>query len=162
MGKFNTTYEEAKLQFPKEVAEVEQNIRKSKGRCREDDLETFDWSYRWGTVVKGNSFQELINGTAQVEQQDWNAMTVDEQVADVIARSSFSLEAKKGRSRYSVELTKCPTEIEDFYRTDYQQMKDDQERFNNLSSDEQRAETERLLKELGQYGGFAAVTLKSR
>lgn len=159
--KIQTTYKSVKNQYPKETHSIEQKIRTKKNKYNEDEFDTFDWYFNWGVSIKGNTFQELIDGTAHKEQIDWNSMSVEDQVADTVARLAVTIIAKKGKSRVSSDvLSKAPTEIEDFYRNTYQEHKDEQNRINGLSQEKRDKELEEAIRELSKHGGFSIMTIK--
>jgi len=154
-------YEEMLRRHPKEVAEIITKLRKGKSKVREADPVSITWAYHACVRIEGSgTLAEVFGGESERRQRKWNAMTLDEKVADEASRTYVSIEARLDRWCGRSEVIPNPPEVEENIRTNLTTRAAEQARVDAMTPEERKREVEGLLKELGRDPGFAAFLLE--
>jgi hypothetical protein len=154
-------YEEMLRRHPKEVAEIVSKLRKGKSKVRDADPATITWTYEACVLIEGSgSFADLLSGKMERAERKWNAMTLDEKVADTVRRTSTGICARLGRWWGGSDAIPNPPEVAENTRAGLMAQAAEQARADALTPEERRRETEDLLRQLGADPGFAAILLE--
>jgi len=145
------TYEQAMADHPTEAAEAIALLRKSRSKHRKTDPATLKWQYIWGVEVRGNTFQELIDGTAAAQGAERRAMGLEERIADEAKRTSVSIAVHGYGSGLPMVPTAIMHGIIDGSTEAYRQ----EQHAASLTPEQRAAEVQQLLAKL-QGPGFAA------
>lgn len=149
------TYEQAMADHPTEAAEATALLRKSRSKHRKADPATLKWLYVWGVEVRGNTFEELLDGTALAQSAKRRARTLKERIADEASRTRVSIAV----AGYGSGLPSVPVAIMRGIIEGQTENLRQEQRADALSAEERATEVERLLGEL-RGPGFAAVRLE--
>lgn len=155
-----TSYTEVKKRFPKQVAAAVAEIRKGKSRDKDMPEKEMRWVFDICVTIKATSFQDLLSGKAQDDEEREDAMTAEEAAKDEIKRTHVGIVAKAGRARGFAKLPKVPFEVAREIRRRHKELKKEQEaeekRQATLTPEQKQKEIEDLL---AQLPGVVGVTI---
>jgi hypothetical protein len=145
---------------PAEVAEIVAKLRKGKSKVRDADPATFTWTYDACVRIEGSgTLAHILGGGAERAQRKWDALTLEEKVADTVRRTSVGISAKLGRWWGGSGVIPNPPEVAENARVNLMAQAAEQARADALTPEERRREVEGLLKQLGRDPGFAAILM---
>ncbi|MGE3483492.1 MAG: hypothetical protein AB7L09_02050 [Nitrospira sp.] len=147
--KIEVGYQTASRAFPAETQEVLDKLRKSRSRWKNADPNELTWVYSWCVSTKSYSVKDLLDGKTAAEASRRSEMTLDERIADQLARTypSVGVNAPRGGAYYA-SLPRIPDEI--IAHTTDAMLSDEQDRkrIKKMTPGERAVEKERLLKSL--------------
>lgn len=154
-------YEEALKRHPEEVKKIVAQLRKGKSKHRGEPPENLSWSYSIAVRIESacTSGLDLLTGKMHEEAVKWDALSLDEKVADTIRRTFTSLDASCGRWR-GQELVPNPPEVQIQTRAGLLEQQHERERVDALSPEESEKELQEILKELGKSPGFVVLEVR--
>ena len=155
------SYEEMLRRHPAEVAEIISKLRKGKSKVRDADPATITWTYQACVLIEGSgTLAHILGGGAERAQRKWDALTLEEKVADTVRRTSTGISAKLGRWWGGSGVIPNPPEVAENARSGLMAQAAEQARVDAMTPEERRRETESLLRQLGADPGFAAFLVE--
>jgi hypothetical protein len=157
------THQEANRRHPKEYRDLIEQKRNSKAAGAQQEFEKFKIGYdiavRIAVRVEGHSLGGMLAQLGQPRQEK----TISEKLADYRKNASVCLTANYKTFRLDVKLDPVPEQlvIEEGKRLAEEELKQKQEseRFNALTPEQQQAETEEILNELRKDPGFKELRI---
>lgn len=141
-------YEKVKKNYPSFINKIMADLKKGKSKEKGRPPSDLKWYISWSIKV--------------IDQQ--NSLTPSD-LSDagirkfLSKRVYWSIHAKVGRWRGITKAIEkeIPQEIIEYYKQTYVNSAKEEERFNNLTLEEQQAEIDGLLKELRKDSGFIEI-----
>ncbi|HUS88319.1 MAG TPA: hypothetical protein VMW91_02940 [Desulfosporosinus sp.] len=130
------TYQEALERNPTEVKSILVKLRKGKSKHKKASPSKLAWSYECGVLIEGSgSFADMLNGKMAQKRAEFEALSIDERVADQVRRTSTSLEARIGRWSGS-ERVANPPEVAQNARANFEQQERERQEYEALPPEE--------------------------
>lgn len=145
------TYKEATRLYPEAVAAALKKLKASRSKHRKADPATLKWKLSWCIEVRGNTFSDLIDGTAQRQDQQRRAMSLQERIDDECSRVRASVSVA---NNYYGHLDGCPDAIRKTVEEGHTATDQERRRVAALSDEERAAESQQLLDKLRGSPGF--------
>lgn len=150
------SYEEMLRRHPAEVAGIVAKIRKGKSKHREADPATLTWTYQACVLIENSgSFADFLNGKMERTERKWEAMSLEEKVADQMRRTNTCVCASLGRWYGSSDVIASPPELEQNARAALYAEAAENARLDAMTPDEREEEIADLLGQLSGSPGFA-------
>lgn len=142
------THNEMLSRHPKEMDQIFRKLRNSTSKRNQASIFELTWSYE--TYLKVEPFSSLD------EAQAFEAMTLEEHVADELSRSITTLYGRIGHW-HDVKKVPNPPELEDYVRGSWIKRIFVKERFQSLSPQERDNELQETLRECMKMPNFVYI-----
>lgn len=146
---------------PVEVAEIVSKLRKGKSKHREADPAALTWTYQASVLIESSgSFEDLISGKMELDEDEWDALPLEEKVADQVRLTNTAIYASLGRWSIGSDVIPNPPEVETNARAGFIEEAAEQARADAMTPDEREQEIASLLGQLSGNRGFMAFGVK--
>lgn len=151
-------YEVVAQLHPNAVAEIGQQIRKSRSKAKSLAFEAFVWSYDWGVLVQSaGSFASIVQQASSPPPP----LTVEEELARYKSNCRVLLKASHGRTSWFVKLQEVPDAVLQPRREHLEKMAEETRRFNALNPEEQEAERQKAIADFMGMPGAVVIQVRS-
>jgi len=155
------SYEEMLRRHPVEVAEIVSKLRKGKSKHRDADPASLTWTYQAGVLIEGcGSFDDLISGKMDRAERNWEAMSLEEKVADQVRRTSTGIYASLKRWSIGSDVIPNPPEVEENARASFERQAAEDAVLDAMTPEEREQDIANLLGQLSGSPGFMAFGIK--
>lgn len=154
------TYDEMLRRHPVEVTAMVAKIRKGKSKVRDEDPAKFEWVYDACVRIEGaGTLADILGGDAARREAKFDAMSIDDKVADHLRRMSCGIVARLDRCVVRSDVVvPNPPEAEHNAREGYERLAAEKARYAALTPAERDAELQEAVKALGSRGlGMIAI-----
>ena len=145
--KVEVTQEYVRNNYPSAYEQILEAKKKSKSKAKGTPLDQCQWWAEWCVEFKGGAFSisDLLSGAPREEPEQ-------------IIHANFS--ASSGQGHWQSEVVEgTPSVIQEVIDHYEEEERKEQERIDNLTPEENRAEVEDLLRQLGRSPGFFAAQI---
>lgn len=155
MPALTITYEEARKNYPEAAGEVLAAKKKSRAKTASAAPEELEWRLSWSVRVPGYTFAEVLAGAVDPKDEDPEEVSIEDAVNEEMSRVSATLEAKKGRGRWTSEpLQGEVKEIRECIRRKIEEERARKEEIEAMTPEERSGQVEGALKKLRKDPGF--------
>lgn len=151
------TYEDALLKHPEQVADIIQQMRKSRIKNKNTEPSTWNWSYTWCQEVECCDIEEMLSsmfsGERERKERERKALPLEERITRELSKCRVSLSGHSRSSPVSTEV------LRDEYRKMLIEQISEEERDSNMSPEECQTALDESLRELSKSPGFFAVRM---
>lgn len=108
------SFDYAQKHHPEEVEATFEKLRSGKSKYKNASGDQLIWWYETGIEIKAYSFGQLLRGDYHVDQSNYNSLSDQDKLEDVLRRMSVTLAAKTDNrwwSRVGIERQSFTPEI---------------------------------------------------
>lgn len=144
---------------PEAIAEIGQQIRKSRSKAKSLPFDSLVWSYDWVVLIQSSGtlaavFQQANNSPAP--------LTVEEELAQYKSNCRVLLKASHGRTSWFARLPEVPEAVLQPHREQLEKRAAEERRFDALTPEEQEAERQKVIADFMGMPGTLIVQIPAR